>query len=80
MREDDSDDDEDEDEDENDEDANKDEEIEDNYTAEDLIVAAEELIPLLGDALNRPAFLFYFGSYQRHLLKLLVIVAPFMLF
>lgn len=70
MREDDSDDDdEDEDEDDNDED---DEEIEDNYSVEDLIIAAEELIPLLGDSLPTETFLVYFSSYQRHLLKLLV--------
>ena len=69
MREDDSDDDEDDDDNDDDDD---DEEIEDHYSPEDLIIAAEELIPLLGDSLPTDTFLIYFSSYQRHLLKLLV--------
>lgn len=69
MREDESDEEDDDEEDENDE---EEDEIEDNYTVEDLIIAAEELIPLLGDSLPVDTFLVYFSSYQRHLLKLLV--------
>lgn len=72
MREDDSDDDDDDEDEDGDEDSDREEEIDDNYTVDDLMIAAEEIIPLLGDALPRESFLSYFSSYQRHLLKLLV--------
>lgn len=55
-----------------DEELNEEEEIEDNYSATDLIIAAEEIIPLLGETLAHEAFVSYFSNYQRHLLKLLV--------
>lgn len=68
IREDDSDEDDDEDEklDEGEE------EIEDNYSVTDLIIAAEEIIPLLGETLSHEVFVSFFSNYQRHLLKLLV--------
>lgn len=71
MKEEDSSDDDDEDNDSND-DADKEEEIEDNYTVEDLVVSAQEIIALLGEYLPRATFLHFFFNYQRHLLKLLV--------
>jgi hypothetical protein len=68
IREDDSDDDDDDEEELDD----GEEEIEDNYSVTDLIIAAEEIIPLLGETLSHEAFVSYFSNYQRHLLKLLV--------
>lgn len=50
----------------------KEEEIEDNYSVEDLVISAQEIIALLGEHLPRTTFLLFFFNYQRHLLKLLV--------